>query len=48
MKLIEQSWEWVNKPINPLQFIEIAGRTCYKSEHKITDDSNLKFAKMYL
>ena len=30
----------------PLQLIEKAGRTCYKSEDKITEDSAEKFVKM--
>ena len=32
----------------PLGIIEEAGRTCYKSEDKITDDSAPKFAEMIL
>ena len=43
MKIIEQSWEWIQKPILSLQLIEKAGRTCYKSEDKITNDSAKKF-----
>ena len=39
MKIIDQSWEWIQKPELPLQIIEKAGRTCYKSEDKITDES---------
>jgi thymidylate synthase (FAD) len=31
---------------DPLQLIEMAGRTCYKSESKITKDSSKKFVKM--
>jgi thymidylate synthase (FAD) len=31
-----------------LRLLERAGRTCYKSEAKITDDSAPKFAKMIL
>jgi thymidylate synthase (FAD) len=46
MKLIEQYCEWVQLPILPLQIIERAGRTCYKSEDKITSDSSEKFVKM--
>lgn len=30
----------------PLELIELAGRTCYKSEEKITKDSTEKFVKM--
>jgi len=31
---------------NPLELIELAGRTCYKSEDKITDGSAKKFVEM--
>jgi len=48
MKIVEQSWEWVQKPALPLQIIELAGRTCYKSESMITEDSSKKFVKMIL
>lgn len=34
--------------LQPHQWIEIAGRTCYKSEDKITKDSAQKFIKMIL
>lgn len=44
MKIIQQSWEWLQKPQNPLQLIELAGRTCYKSEARITPDSAERFA----
>jgi len=45
MKIIEQSWKWIQKPHNPLQIIEKAGRTCYKSENRITDTSAQQFVK---
>lgn len=45
MHIINQYWEWLQKPVNPLQIIERAGRTCYKSEHRITETSALQFAK---
>lgn len=48
MKLIEQSWEWIGKPMLPLKCIELAGRTCYKSEDKITEESAEKFVRMIL
>lgn len=48
MKTIEQSWEWLQKPTNPLEIIELAGRTCYKSEARITSGSAVKFVKMIL
>lgn len=48
MKIIEQSHEIIQKPDNPLWIIEQAGRTCYKSEDKISDGSSIKFSKMLL
>lgn len=48
MKLIEQSWEWMQKPELPLEFIEAAGRTCYKSEDKIDEGSAKKFVSKIL
>jgi thymidylate synthase (FAD) len=46
MKIIDQSWEWLQKPEKPLEIIELAGRTCYKSENRIAEDSAQKFVKM--
>jgi len=46
MKLIKQSYEILTMSDHPLEKIELAGRTCYKSENKITSDSSFKFAKM--
>lgn len=46
MKIIRQSWQWLQKPKNPLEIIELAGRTCYKSENRITKGSAKKFTKM--
>lgn len=43
MKIIEQSHEIISLPTNVLQAIELAGRTCYKSEDKITPDSAAGF-----
>jgi thymidylate synthase (FAD) len=45
MKFIDQSWAFVSIPNgnNMLKRIEEAGRTCYKSEDKITDESAKKF-----
>ena len=48
MKIINQSWEWLQKPVQPLELIERAGRICYKSEKRITKGSAAKFAKMIL
>jgi thymidylate synthase (FAD) len=50
MKIINSSCE-ILTPINRnniLQSIEIAGRTCYKSEDKITEDSASKFVRMLI
>ncbi|MGD9210685.1 MAG: FAD-dependent thymidylate synthase [Desulfobacteraceae bacterium] len=48
MRLIEQHWQWTQKPENALEIIEYAGRTCYKSEEKITPGSAEKFARMLM
>ncbi len=46
MKIIEQCHEIISLPENCLQTLEAAGRTCYKSEDKITEDSAEKFVAM--
>lgn len=49
MKVIQASYEILtdlSDPIKILKDIERAGRTCYKSESNITDDSCIKFCKM--
>jgi len=45
MKIVEQSWHFEEDVdgIAILRKIEAAGRTCYKSEDKSTDDSAIKF-----
>ena len=48
MKLINQSWEWMQKPFAILPLIERAGRVCYKTENKITPASASKFVRMIL
>jgi len=48
MRVVDQTWEWVQPPLLPLQVIELAGRTCYKSEEKITNGSAERFAAMIL
>lgn len=47
MKIIEPSVELINAPDYKtlLTTIEAAGRTCYKSEDKITDGSAEKFVR---
>ena len=39
MKIIDQSWQFENKPENVLEVLERAARTCYKSEDKIAGGS---------
>lgn len=46
MKIIEQSHEILH--MDGLDLIERAGRTCYKSEEKITEDSAPRFAQMLI
>lgn len=46
MKIINQSYEILFFPENQISIIERAGRTAYKSEDKITDDSAKQFVKM--
>jgi len=48
MRVIDQNWMWSQKPIMPLETIEQAGRTCYKSEGKITSASAEKFVRMII
>ena len=50
MKIIEPSYEIISMPHKSvaLRDIERAGRTAYKSEDKITEDSAEKFVKMIL
>lgn len=50
MKIIEPRVELVNAPSysDLLSLIELAGRTCYKSESKITEDSAEKFVRNIL
>jgi len=48
MKIIEQSYEIISLPENLLQTIEKAGRTCYKSESRITDISANGFTEMLI
>ena len=52
MKIVNQSWVWLDKlpPIGMdlLRNIEAAGRTCYKSEDKITNSSAVAFVARML
>ncbi|MFO7911794.1 MAG: FAD-dependent thymidylate synthase [Desulfotignum sp.] len=43
MQIIDQGYEIISLPADLLQTIEAAGRTCYKSEDKITSDSAAGF-----
>ena len=46
MQLVKPSHEILFISPKPLEMIEAAGRTCYKSEDKITEGSAEKFVKM--
>ena len=48
MKLIDQSVAIIYPVSKPLEVIERAGRTCYKSEDKITPDSAARFVERIL
>jgi thymidylate synthase (FAD) len=50
MKFVKQSFEFCSQPDGRamLNRIELAGRTCYKSEDKVTADSARKFVAMVL
>ena len=43
MKIIEPSASIMRHDVSPYEFVEKVGRTCYKSEDKITDGSAKKF-----
>lgn len=48
MILVKPSYEILEimgEFFTPLELIEVAGRTCYKSEEKITEDSSIKFVQ---
>jgi thymidylate synthase (FAD) len=47
MKIVEQSWSWFREPNakEMLRTVEEAGRTCYKSEDHITEDSAKDFVQ---
>lgn len=44
MKLVQSNAELIQET-NPYKLVELIGRTCYKSEDKITDDSYIKFVQ---
>lgn len=48
MKIIEQSHEILSIPEDLLKMIEKVGRTCYKSEDRITEGSAEKFVTMLI
>jgi len=48
MRLIDQSCGFLWIPHNPLHLIEVAGRTCYKSEDRMDATSAEKFVRMIL
>jgi len=48
MKIVPQSAELLFITPNAAQFLEVAGRTCYRSEDKITPTSAAAFIKMLI
>jgi thymidylate synthase (FAD) len=48
MKIVPQSATLLHHTFDAQRLIELAGRTCYKSEGKITDDSHGPFIKMLI
>lgn len=48
MRVVEQSFEVLEWPVDPLQKLERIGRVAYKSEGKIKDGSAPAFVKMLL
>ncbi len=46
MRVVNQSVEHLASTGNAMRLIELAGRTCYKSEAKITDESAERFVRM--
>lgn len=44
MKLVQSNAELIQES-NPYKLVELVGRTCYKSEDKITEDSYTKFVQ---
>lgn len=50
MRIVKATAEIINDKVttNLPNLIEIAGRTCYKSEEKITEDSNINFINMLI
>lgn len=48
MKLIRPSFEILSIPKEPIKFLEQCARTCYKSEHKIGENSAEKLIKNIL
>lgn len=48
MKVVRQNVENLSCTPNAMKLIELAGRTCYKSEGKITDNSADAFVRMLL
>lgn len=49
MRIINAESKYLNaNDVSPYQFMEKAGRTCYKSEDKITAESSIKFVQRLL
>lgn len=48
MKIVKQSVEVIAHTPDPEKVIERAGRVCYKSECRISEDSHVRFVKMLM
>ena len=48
MRIIEPSFKIISYPLHACAMLEGAGRTCYKSEDRITDESAEKFCEQIL
>lgn len=48
MEIVEHGYEIISLPDRLLETIEFCGRTCYKSENKITEGSAAKFVRMLI
>ncbi len=46
MKIVKPNAHLWDTDMHPLKLVELVGRTCYKSEDKITDDSYKDFVRM--
>ncbi len=48
MEFIEQSWKWIDKPVNACPRIEYAARHCYQSHGQSHSHDPIKFVEMLI